>query len=67
MNKHFEGEMAIKHAGDGGEFWESKSCDAQNKTKFMSKRILTPPMILMTMVRMILDWIKKWKNPLEGL
>jgi hypothetical protein len=40
--------------------------DAQNRRNIMSKWILTPPLILMTMVGMIMDSVRTWKCPLIG-
>ena len=38
------------------------SSNAKNITMIKSKKILTLPFSMMTMVGMMVDWVKKWKK-----
>ena len=54
MKKRWLLNMRVKMASPG----LLKSCDAKKKIRIMSKRMLTPSLILMTMVGMMVDWMK---------
>ena len=50
--------MGNKRASDNGELGLLKICDAQNRTKILSKEFLTSP-FLMIMVVMMVVWGRK--------
>ena len=51
-----------KWARDGGELESSNDFNTQSGTKILFKRMLSLPLILITMVGMIVKPIRKWRN-----
>ena len=59
--------MATKRAGDDSERGSPKMLLGQKGTMIILKRNLTPHLILMKMVGMMMDLVRKWRIPLERL